>query len=214
SPILRAGTGSEPSDGQVLAVGALVGRRLALGIRQHVLLDNHPARVRVAHRVKHTVDVEIAFAEPAKRLSPPDLGDRRGLADDAVDHGAPCVLQMQMVDSLPPLPHRAHRVAPSNKQVASVEAQSDRGQIEHLLDLPRSFDVGTGLVVEGRLVAPRTAALGSHLNAFGKAPPRVLIETERWIFGRLSRARTAEVAANVSEGRSRGETVARPGRVE
>src|SRR5438105_8426248 len=78
--------GSETSRGEVFAVGALVGGRPTFWIGQHVLLDHDPARVRLADRIEHRVDVEIAFAEPAKSLPAPYLGDRRRLADDTVDH--------------------------------------------------------------------------------------------------------------------------------
>src|SRR5438874_3971374 len=77
--------GSETSRGEIFAVGALVGGRPAIWIGQHVLLDHDPACVRIADLIEHRVDVEIAFAEPAKSLPAPDLGDRRRLADDTVD---------------------------------------------------------------------------------------------------------------------------------
>src|SRR6266550_1092886 len=119
-----------------------------------------------------------------------------------------------MIDALTPFAHRAHGVAPSKKQVAGVETQPDRRQLEHLLDLPRSLDVSARLVMEGRLISPRPAAFDGHLNPFGESLPCVAVEAERWNFGRLPRARPAQVAADVGECRLRPQAVAHTGVVE
>src|SRR6266550_186668 len=83
-----------------------------------------------------------------------------------------------MIDALTPFAHRAHGVAPSKKQVAGVETQPDRRQLEHLLDLPRSLDVSARLVMEGRLISPRPAAFDGHLNPFGESLPCVAVEAD------------------------------------
>ncbi len=119
-----------------------------------------------------------------------------------------------MIDALSPFAHRVHGVAPSKKQMAGVETQPDRGQLENLVALPRSFDVSARLVMEGRLISPGPAALDSHLNPFGESLPCVAVEAERWICGRLARARPAQVAADVGECRLRPQAVAHTGRVE
>src|SRR5690242_429427 len=147
----RAVNRLETPSGKVFAVGALVARRAVAGFRQDVLLDDDPAAVRLAHLVEHRVDVEVALAQAAERLSPPDLGDRGRLAHDVLDHRAPRVFQMEMVDPSPPRPDRYRRVAAAEEEMAGVKAEPDRSQLEHLLDLPRRLDPRARLVVEGRL---------------------------------------------------------------
>src|SRR2546430_845145 len=119
-----------------------------------------------------------------------------------------------MIDALSPFAHRAHGVTPSKKQVAGVETQPDRRQLEDLLDLPRSLDVSARLVMEGWLISPCPAAFDGHLNPFGESLPCVGVEAERWISGRLARARPAQVAADVGECRLGPQAVAHAGVVE
>src|SRR5690242_10152472 len=91
SPNLNVAS-SEASLGKEAPVGPLVGGRRPAGLRQRVLLDHDPARVRVADRVEDRVDVQVAVAETAECLALPDLRHRGGLADDLLDHGPPRVL--------------------------------------------------------------------------------------------------------------------------
>src|ERR1700752_1905410 len=92
----------EAPSGKVFAVGALVARRPVAGFRQDVLLDDDPAAVRLAHLIEYRLDVEVALAQAAERLSAPDLGNWGRLAHDVLDHRAPRVLEMEMVDPAPP----------------------------------------------------------------------------------------------------------------
>src|SRR5579872_7330592 len=213
-PILRTGNVSEAPAGQVLAVGALVGRRPAFTVRQHVLLDHEPARIALLQLLEHAVDVQVALAETAERLALPDLGDRRCLAHDLLDDRALRVFQVHVVDPRSPIVHRSPRVPAAEQQVSRVEAEPDRGELEHLLDLPRGLDVGAGLVVEGRLVAPLAAPGHRFLEVAGETPPLLGVEAERAVCRPLARARAPEVAAGVGKGRLRLETVLRGDRVE
>src|SRR5437762_4100113 len=139
-PSLKGPRGSEPSGGEVGAVGALVGRRAAIDFGQHVLLDHDPARVKVPDLSKHRLDIEVAFAQPGKRMPAPDLGHGSRFAHYAFDHRATRVLQVKVVDPRPPVTERTHRITTAQQQVSCIEAEADRGQLENLLDLPGRLD--------------------------------------------------------------------------
>src|ERR1700694_575294 len=108
---------------------------------------------------------------------------------------------MQMVDSLRPFAGRAHRVSTADEQVTGIEAQSDRSQLEHLLDLPLGLDPRSALVVESRLVAALAAARSRHFHSVRKALPALGVETEAVVLYRAAGRRAASIG---SDGRQRG----------
>src|SRR5205814_8255089 len=95
-----------------------------------------------------------------------------------------------------------------------VEAQADRRELKHLLDLPRRLDPGACLVVEGWLVLALAAQLNRHLDPFGELLPRVAVEPKRAVRCGLARPRSAAVAADVGHGRFRLESVIALGGIE
>src|ERR671922_961702 len=92
--------------------------------------------------------------------------------------------------------------------MARIEANPDRGRLDRLLDLPGSFDVRSGLVVQRRFVAALPAERHGHLDTFREAPPAILVQAEAAVFGRLAWTRTADVASGVGQRRLRSESVA------
>src|SRR3981081_1125350 len=147
---------SEASSNQVFAIRPLVDRGLAGrpgGIGQHVLLDDDPPGVALTQSFEDAIHVEVALAQTAESLTPPDLRHRRRLADDVVDDRLPRVLEVNVVDARAPGPECPHRIAPPAQEVTGVEAQSDRSQLEGFIDLPFRLDVGARFGVDGRAVA-------------------------------------------------------------
>src|SRR4029077_10355804 len=136
SPSLSAGTRSETPGGEVFTVRPLVGGRLTFAIGQHILLDHEPAGVTVAHRVQDALDVEVAFAQTAKGFPAPDLRDPNRAAQALLDHRASRILQVHVIDSRAPVPHRLYWITATEKKMAGVQTQADRRQLEYLLDLP------------------------------------------------------------------------------
>src|SRR5882762_9182948 len=92
--------------------------------------------------------------------------------------------------------------------MTGVEAQADCRQLEDLLDLPWSLDMGAGFVVEGRFVAAGAAARHRHLDAFREMLPLLGVETQRPVPVGLARLRAAKIAPRVGQGGSRLESVA------
>src|SRR5882762_3981559 len=92
--------------------------------------------------------------------------------------------------------------------MTGVEAQADCRQLEDLLDLPWSLDMGAGFVVEGRFVAAGATARHSHLDAVREMLPLLGVETERSVSVGLTGLRAAQIAPRVGEGGSRLESVA------
>src|SRR5437588_2524520 len=203
SPSLKGATASEAPGGQVLAIGALVGSWLPVAVGQHVLLHHEPTGVAVSHRLQHAVDVEVAFAQTAKGFPAPDLRDGSCIAHDLLDHRAAGVLQVHVVDTAAPIPHRLHRIATSQQEVAGVQTETDGGQLQDLLDLPWRFDVRACFVVERRLVAPCAAARHRHLDAVCEMLPCGGVETERSVGRGLAGPRSSKVAAGVGQRGSR-----------
>ena len=172
--------------------------------RQDVLLDHQPAAERdPAQAVQHGVGVQVAAAQRAERLPGPDLGHRRLVRDDLGHDRQPGVLEVHVVDPVAQVAQHGHRVAAAEQHVPGLQAQPDVGHLEHALDLPRRLDVGAGLRVEGRLVAPVTAAV-DHPGQAGREPsPRVGVEPERGVPDRTPGPVPPRLAARLSERRPR-----------
>ena len=129
-----------------------------------VLLHDEPADV--PHRSQlgeHRVGVEVTLSQRRKSLPGPDLRGRTAARDDLRHHRPSRVLQVDLVDPTAPVADGRHRVASTEDEVAGVKAQSDIGELEHAIDFPWRLDVGTGFMVERRLVAPVAAPLDDLL---------------------------------------------------
>src|SRR5438046_3048764 len=85
--------------------------------------------------------------------------------------------------------------------MTGIEAEIDAGELQHPLDFPYRFDMRAGLVMEGRLVAPLTAASDRRFKAIGKALPAFLVETELTVGRRLARMCLALIAAEIGQRR-------------
>src|SRR5580692_4582415 len=193
--------------GQELAVVPLLGRRARepLGAaRQDVLFDHQPAAERdPAQALQHGVGVQVAAAQRAERLPGPDLGHRRLVRDDLGHDRQPGVLEVHVVDPVAEVAEHGHRVAAAEQHVPGLQAQPDVRHLEHPLDLPRRLDVSAGLRVEGRLVAPVTAAV-DHPGQAGREPaPRVGVEPERGVPDRTPGPVPPRLAASLRERRPR-----------
>ena len=121
---------------------------------------------------------------------------------------------MKVVDSRLPLAHRPQWVAAPEQKVPGVEADADRRQLEHLLDLPGRFDAGPRLVVERRLIPALATQRGSHLDALGELLPHFVIEAKGAVLRCLARSRPSQLAPDVGQGRLRLQPILAPGGVE
>ena len=112
------------------------------------------------------------------------------------------VLEVDVADARAPVAQRLDRVGAADEQVARVDEQVDRRQLEQPVDLGRRLDVRARVRVEDRREA---ACAGERLGAreaVGEALPAGIVEPQRRIVLAAARVGEALGRAAVAEDRS------------
>ena len=152
--VCTTGRASQEGNRWFLRCAAICASGSASGPEHPVVLDDDPAGVAVEPG-QESDEVDIARPELAEHAVPPRGRPVRRLPEDA-EVG---VLDVDVVDSIPPVAVGRDWVDTGRQQMPGVEEERDVDAVEQRLDLLPGLDAGAHVVMERWLVAARSRVL-------------------------------------------------------